>query len=795
MAPVVFTPLTELTFHRKFEESAGFLKHTEFPNIDWRKKADIEQLFPLYRREQLKFDNANEQRSKVIDIMKFTLKSPGGAEVLFDNAKLFVEGNKRSALFGNNGSGKTTLFEAISNGEIQGFPSYLHTHHMKELEQHPIRDAVGVLDYILCSHPFRRVLLAIRDKLELLISGAEGELNSVDKSALEANLLYVNKNIDNVHGTADNALMVAQAMLRVLGFDETGEKQPLSALSGGLRMRVALACAFFINPEVLLLDEPTNHLDLPSVLWLENKLRGYKGSFLLVTHDRTLLENVVTSVMLISEQKLKYYSCDFKEFEIRKEQEDAEYEKMVDTFLLRNKNLNPMSPLIKQQRAYMLWKEQRQARRVLMQSKFSFPSPKELLLGPGEATQADISLIKVDNVRFSYDPAKGLPFIFDVPISYEIKMGTRVGIMGPNGAGKSTFLKLITEKIFPVEGKITLNKKMTVAYFGQHSTKELNLEDSAFDFMVASFPKDAPGVLKAHLERTSVTDAIMHTRMKNLSFSQRSCVIFAKLTYVPPHLLILDEPTNFLDLETVGSLITACNKFKGGLIIVTHNRDFLKKCSKSFLSIIPGFFLEFDNMKSAERATYSFMQALEEGKQVDAKAAIQQNRGGGAILSKEDIAINNARRQAIMDKEKAEKAAALAEAEQKAAETAEKEAKLKAKVAAQKTDWVAGDACWAPVGGKFVQGTVVRNVPAVGVTIELVTGSKALVEAKKLKQEDPGASALKAAPASGATTGAGTKAAPKPQAGGAGRGGAANRGGPAGGRGGSGGRGRGGASR
>ncbi|KAJ3018444.1 UNVERIFIED_CONTAM: hypothetical protein HDU68_011152 [Siphonaria sp. JEL0065] len=797
MAPVVFKASTELSFHRKFEETAGWLKPEEFPVIDWRSKKEIEQLFPLFKREQLKFDAGNEQRSKVIDIQKFTLKSPNGTDVLFDNAKLFVEGNKRSALFGNNGSGKTCLFDAINTGAIQGFPSYLHVHHMKELEHHEVRDAVGVLDTVLCSHPYRRVLLAIKTKLTGLISGAEGEVATEDITALNANLAYVEKQIENVHGSDDQALQIAQAMLRVLGFDETGEKATLSSLSGGLRMRVALACAFFMNPEILLLDEPTNHLDLPSVLWLENKLRGYKGSFLLVTHDRTLLENVVTSVMLIQDQKLKYFPCDFKEFEIRKEQEDAEYEKMVDTFLLRNKNLNPMSPLIKTQRQYALWKEARQLRKVLLQSKFSFPSPKDLPLGPGEATQADISLMNVENVRFCYDVSKGLPFIFDNPVSYHIKMGTRVGIMGPNGAGKSTFLKLITGKINATEGKITSNPKMTVAYFGQHSTKELNLEDSALDFMTASFPKDAPGVLKTHLERTSVTDSIMHTRMKNLSFSQRSCVIFAKLTYVPPHLLILDEPTNFLDLETVGSLITACNKFKGGLIIVTHNRDFLKKCSKTFLSIIPGFFLEFDNMKSAERATYSFMQALEEGKQVDAKSAIQQNRGGGAILSKEDLAINNARRKAIMEKEAAEKAAAIAEAERLAKEEEEKKAKLAAKVAAQKTDWVAGDIAWAPVGNKYVKGVVVRHVKAVGVTVELETGSKALVDAKKLRAEEPaaGAAAAPAAKASGAKPATPAGGAKPAAAAGAGRGGAqAGRGGAAP-RGGAAGRGRGGASR
>merc|ERR1719370_1762625 len=113
-------------------------------------------------------------------------------------------------------------------------------------------------------------------------------------------------------------------MLRVLGFDETGEKALVSSLSGGLRMRVTLASAFFIEPQLLLLDEPTNHLDMPSVLWIENRLRSYKGSFLLVTHDRTLLENVVTSVMLIQDLKLTYYSCGFKDFEKRKVKDDAE---------------------------------------------------------------------------------------------------------------------------------------------------------------------------------------------------------------------------------------------------------------------------------------------------------------------------------------------------------------------------------------------------------------------------------------------------------------------------------------
>lgn len=281
---------------------------------------------------------------------------------------------------------------------------------------------------------------------------------------------------------------------------------------------------------------------MPSVLWLENKLRGYKGSFLLVTHDRTLLENVVTSVMLIQDLQIEYFPCDFKEFERRKEKNDQARDKMIDTFLQRNRSLNPMSPLYKTQLKYKEWQLKRRERQLLLLGKFTFSPPTPLPCAAGE--QAEISLIKMDNVRFSYDVEKNLPFIFDAPVSYDVKVGTRVGVMGPNGAGKSTFLKLITGKLVPTQGTITVNPDFTLAYFGQHSTKELNLDDTPFEFLKSSFPKANEGVLKNHLKKTSIGDDPMNTRMKNLSFSQRSCVIFAKLTFVPPHLLIMDEPTN-----------------------------------------------------------------------------------------------------------------------------------------------------------------------------------------------------------------------------------------------------------
>jgi len=211
--------------------------------IDWTNRADFEALFPAYRREQIKIDAAGQPRSKVVEINKFSLKNPFGTADLFLNTKLTIEANKRCAIFGVNGSGKTCLFEAISSGEVAGFPNYLSVHHMKELEHDEEKDKVSVLDTVLTSNQYRNVLIYCQKQLTAEIEKTDDEAR---KNALNSNLLYVTGQLATVHG--DNAVTVATGMLRVLGFDEVGELAPLSSLSGGLRMRVALACAFFHQP-------------------------------------------------------------------------------------------------------------------------------------------------------------------------------------------------------------------------------------------------------------------------------------------------------------------------------------------------------------------------------------------------------------------------------------------------------------------------------------------------------------------------------------------------------------------
>jgi ATPase subunit of ABC transporter with duplicated ATPase domains len=598
----------------------------QFEITNFAKREDIIALLPRYRREQL---SSRKALPKNVNIPDFTMKSPYGDKVLLQNTELTLEPNRRQALFGPNSSGKTVLFMNIVNGEIQGFPTHLSVHHCKELEEHELGDTV--LNTVIKSNPYLNILLKIEAKMKTLL-----ENTAQDKKVLEdlkTNFEFVTSQINSIGGKM--AEDKAKKMLRVLGFDEVGQAKLVNELSGGLKMRVALCMAFFIEADLLLMDEPTNHLDFPSVLWLENRLRSYKGSFLLVTHDRELLKNVCTGVLMIDELQIKYYNMVFPEFEKKRDIEAKKKYEEIEKFCKKYENSDPCTQIGRQRLDKKAWADNYHQKLVALQSKFTFPPPVALSLPEGvdpATPQSEVSLINLQDVVFSYNLATG-HYIFQTPISFNVRLGTRVGVMGPNGAGKSTFLKLLTHKLKATSGSVIHHPNFKLAYFGQHSTAELDMEATAMSFMQEAFPKYNVGQLRQHLGKTGIVGPIADTRIKGLSYSQRSCVIFAKLTLESPHLLILDEPTNFLDLESVDSLISACNKYKGALLLVSHNRDFLKKCAKQFLSIVPGRFELYDDLKTAEKATYTFIQEMEAGGKISGKTAILENPGGGSIHS------------------------------------------------------------------------------------------------------------------------------------------------------------------
>jgi ATPase subunit of ABC transporter with duplicated ATPase domains len=596
-----------------------------FDTCDWTSRDSIVKLFPVYFQEQYAYKKTTGKDilNKSVNIENYTMKTPFGDQELLKGTDLILENNKRQGLVGANCTGKTLLFEYMSQGKIKDFPKYIHVHHCRELESHELSESV--FDTVVGSHPFRNILLKCEPKIESLIA-AEPE-GSEKLPALKDTLLWVQQLMRQIKGY--DAPERVQKMLRVLGFDEVGQARLVSALSGGLRMRVALAMAFFIDADLLLLDEPTNHLDFPSVLWLENRLRGYRSSFLMVSHDRELLNNVCTAVLLLEDKQIKYYNMGFKEFEKKKAQEDKKKFDEIEKFLQKNVNVDPSTMLGKQKHEKKLWSDRYYQHQVALAGKFTFPAP-VALSNPENLPLDEISLINLQNLRFSYNPEAG-HYIFADPIDFNVKASTRCGVMGPNGAGKSTLLKLLTHKLTPTSGTVTHHPNFTLAYFGQHSTAELDLEKTPIEFMCDQFPGETSGSLRQHLAKTSVVGTIADTRMIRLSYSQRSCVVFAKLTYVCPHLLILDEPTNFLDLESVDSLISACNKYKGALLLVSHNRDFLKKCAKQYLSVVPGSFKMYDNIKDAENGTYSFIAEMEEGGSVSGADALMKTPGGGAV--------------------------------------------------------------------------------------------------------------------------------------------------------------------
>jgi len=589
--------------------------------VNWADKASMQTTFPPYMRELLSFKKAPP---KAVNIELFSMKTPFGDRFLLKDTDLILEANKRQALFGANATGKSLLFRNMNEGKIKDFPKHMLIHHCKEFENHELSDTV--LGTVVNAHPFRKVLFQCKAKLtELIEAGAGGDADKL--AALKENLNYVDFQLRTIggHNTEERAIK----MLRVLGFDEFGQKKLVSELSGGLRMRVALCLAFIVEPDLLLLDEPTNHLDFPSVLWLENRLRGYKTSFLVVSHDRELLNNVCTAVLLIEELQIKYYNCGFKEFEKKKAAEDKKKYEEIEKFLIKNQNVDPSTFLGRQKHDKKQWSEQYQQKQIALQGKFTFPAATPLE-NPENKPADQISLMRIEKVTFAY-PSKPDVFIFKEPIDFDVTCATRCGVMGPNGAGKSTMLKILVEQNIPTTGRLYKHPKFNLAYFGQYSTHELDLEKTAAEWMAAQFPGELAGSLRQHLAKTSIVGTVQDTRMEALSFSQKSCIVFSKLTYRCPHLLILDEPTNFLDLESVDSLIAACNKYAGALLLVSHNRDFLKKCAKQYLSVVPGKFLLFDNMKDAERSTYTFIAEMEEGGSVSAQDLVKKNAGGASL--------------------------------------------------------------------------------------------------------------------------------------------------------------------
>jgi len=478
-----------------------------------------------------------------------------GGRMILDRATAAIPPGARVGLIGRNGAGKSTLMKVMI-GQLEADEG--------EIEM-PRRTKLGYIAQDAPSGtatPFETVLAADTERAALL---AEAE-NCADHDRLGdvyERLLAIDAY------TAD--ARAAQILLG-LGFDEEMQAQPLDSYSGGWKMRVALAALLFSEPDVLLLDEPSNHLDLEATLWLENFLKNYSGTLVVISHERDLLNNVVDVILHLSGGKISLYSGNYDGFEKQRAERVAQIaaaqasqdsqRARLQEYVARN-SARASTAKQAQSRAKMLAKMQPIASLADDPSlSFDFPSPTELRP----------PLITLDMAAVGYTA--------DTPIlsrlNLRIDPDDRVALLGRNGNGKTTLARLLAAQLPAMAGEIHASGKMKVGYFTQYQVEELSGDDSPLEHMTRAMTGKSPGAVRAQLGRFGFSGEKATTLVGKLSGGERARLALALITRDAPHLLILDEPTNHLDVDAREALVQALNGYDGAVILISHDRHMVE---------------------------------------------------------------------------------------------------------------------------------------------------------------------------------------------------------------------------
>ena len=542
------------------------LSHKERKKLKKEKKKEAEdaQLLANAPLDSNFIVSTSETSETVIDnsirVASFTITAAGKS--LLVNAELKITLGRRYGLVGPNGHGKTTLLRHIADKRALHLPLDLDA---LLCEQEVVADDTPAIQVVLKSDTKR---VKLEEELAALNLSADPDSDRVNQIYTELNAMG-----------ADSAEARARRILAGLGFS-THEMQdrPTKNFSGGWRMRVSLARALFMEPQLLLLDEPTNHLDLNAVIWLDNYLQGWKKTVIVVSHDQSFLDNVCTDIIHLDQLRLFYYRGNYSQFKKMHVQKMREHEKKFEKQEKEIKQLKKSGKSTKQ--AEKVVKEQRGRKEGEVQPQDLLTKVKEYKVkfkfdDPGELQPP---ILKVNGVSFRYSD-KG-PWIFE-NIEFGIDMpsgdddpdvvsSSRVAILGPNGVGKSTFLKLLSGEILPTKGEVERNRKARIAKFDQHSGEHLTGEESPTQYLMNLFDLAYQDARKQLGSFGLVSHA--HTIPNSqLSGGQKSRVALCEIALKKPHILILDEPTNNLDIESIDALADALNAYKGGVVVVTHD--------------------------------------------------------------------------------------------------------------------------------------------------------------------------------------------------------------------------------
>ncbi|HUQ75220.1 MAG TPA: ATP-binding cassette domain-containing protein [Burkholderiales bacterium] len=498
-----------------------------------------------------------------------------GAKPLLEGADLVVHAGERVGLIGANGSGKSSLF-ALLRGELhadKGDVEWPRHWRIGQVAQETPALERAAVDYAIDGD------VALRD-LEKQLAAAEA---SNDGHAM-----------GEAHGALGDADAYtvrsrAEALLMGLGFAADELYRPVSSFSGGWRMRLNLAQALMCRSDLLLLDEPTNHLDLDAIVWLEDWLKRYPGTLIIVSHDRDFLDGVVQAIAHIDRRKLRRYTGNYSDFEESRAQglqlAAAQYEKQV-------REREHLQSFIDRFRAKATKARQAQSRMKMlarMEELAPVHAAAPFSFEFREPLRAPDPLVVLEDVVAGY---AGRPVLEGVTLS--IRSGERVGLLGINGAGKSTLIKTLAGTLAPLSGSAVMNKGLVVGYFAQHQVEMLRDDQSPLWHLVRLAPKTREQELRDFLGGFNFPGDMATGPTEHFSGGEKARLALALIVWQRPNLLLLDEPTNHLDLETREALTVALAQFEGTLVLVSHDRHLLRATTDALVIVREGRVEAFD---------------------------------------------------------------------------------------------------------------------------------------------------------------------------------------------------------
>ena len=517
---------------------------------------------------------------------------------LLEDTGLTLMHGWKTGLVGANGTGKSTLFKLIT-GELAADGGDI------ELNQNM---SVGIIRQDLPDNNtlLLDVVLAADTERARLLHQADTEIDPYKLAEVHTRL----NDID-----AYSAPARAASILAGLGFSEAQMHGPMSALSGGWRMRVALGAALFQQPDLLLLDEPTNHLDLEAIMWLESYLQSYPHSILLISHDRELLNTCTDHIVHLENKKLTLYTGNYDTFareraakrqlqqklHDKQQAERAHIQKFIDRFRAKASKAKQAQSRLKTLERMEFVGAVASERHV----EFQFPQPNEL----------PPPLLAISGADIGYN---NTPVLHNV--DERIDMDDRIALLGANGNGKSTLIKFLAGRLKPLRGGLDHASKLRIGYFSQHQTDELDVTSTPYAEMARLCRGNPEAGVRGKLGRFGFGKALQDTQISNLSGGEKARLLFALMSVNAPHLLLLDEPTNHLDIDAREALVQALLAYEGAVVMVSHDPSMVERVADRLWLVHDGRVAPYDGDLA------SYRQLVMTQRQQEKRSKNQQNK-------------------------------------------------------------------------------------------------------------------------------------------------------------------------